>query len=70
MATLMKMFAWMEVCGLVGSSYTFEVFYDGDGRAKLEFDFGELQSVYENIKHIVMAELDNSQTGHPRFNFD
>lgn len=45
MSTLMKMFAWMEVCGLVGSSSTFEIFYDGDGRAKLEFDFGELQSV-------------------------
>jgi hypothetical protein len=67
----MRMCAWMELCGNIGHSVDFRVYYDGDGRAHLNFSFmGSDQSKYERIKKELL-EAYNKQHSEPKeFMFD
>lgn len=60
---LMRMFAWMELCGNVGHSTNFNVIFDGDGTAKINcnFETKELQEKYNQIKKEVMDIYNNEK---------
>lgn len=60
---LMRMFAWMELCGNVGHSTNFNVIFDGDGTAKINcnFETKELQEKYNQIKKEVIDIYNNEK---------
>lgn len=60
---LMRMFAWMELCGDVGHSTNFNVIFDGDGTAKINcnFETEELQEKYNQIKKETMDIYNNGK---------
>lgn len=60
---LMRMFAWMELCGNVGHSTNFNVIFDGDGTAKIHcnFETEELQEKYNQIKKEMMDTYNNEK---------
>ena len=67
---LVNMLAWMEVCGSIGHSVNFRVNYDGDGSARLLFDFGINQEQYESLKTEILKDYFGCRTEPKVFSFD
>jgi hypothetical protein len=68
----MRMFAWMDICGSIGHSVGFEVGYDGDGAARIDFAFEDKldQLEYELIRKSLLEERENSGKEPERFDFE
>lgn len=60
---LMKMFAWMEICGDIGHSTNFDVIFDGDGSAKIKcnFETKEFREEYNKIKKEILNIYNNGK---------
>lgn len=70
MKTLIRMLAWMEICGSIGHTTSFFVNYDGDGPARLTFDFGDYQEEYDDFKESLFEVYKKTKKDHKHFNFD
>lgn len=68
---LMKMLAWMELCGNVGHSTNFRVIFDGDGTAKIHcnFETEELQEKYNQIRREVRENYNKGNKDPEYFEF-
>ena len=68
---LMRMLAWMELCGNVGHSTYFRVIFDGDGTAKIHcnFETEELQEKYNQIRREVRENYNKGNKDPEYFEF-
>ena len=66
---LMRMLAWMEWCGNVGHSTSFQVIFDGDGTAKIHCNFEtvELQEKYSRIRQEIRDKYNNGSGRDPEY---
>lgn len=67
---LMRMFAWMELCGDFGHTINFAVIFHGDGTAQMHcnFETEELREKYNQIKK-EMLDVFNKQKDPEYFEF-
>lgn len=58
MNEFIKMLAWMDLCGNVGHCTDFLVTLDGDGSARLNFNFEseELQKKYDELRQTLLED--------------
>lgn len=69
---LLKMFAWMEICGTIGHSTDFHVGYDGDGAARYTFKpkDKDVAKAYEQLKKEINKQRDETGKDIKAFNFE
>ena len=72
LSKLLKMFAWMEICGSIGHSTDFHVGYDGDGSASYTFKpkDKDVAKAYEQLKKEINKQRDDTGEDIKNFNFE
>lgn len=69
----LKMLAWIELCGSIGHTPKyFKVYVDGDGKARLKFDFDTKEDCleYKNIKKEMLNNYNKKGEDLKEINFE
>jgi hypothetical protein len=62
MNEILKLLAWMELCGNIGHCSDFTVRFDGDGQAnlKVSFDNEAIQNSYDEMRRKLLRQYDEN----------
>lgn len=69
---MLRLMAWIEICGSIGHSSEFTVNVDGDGRGRVKFDFPTLEekSNYNRIKNELFQKWNDGKIDVKEFNIE